>query len=379
MKETKPTRQTDEIAAAHPSVLNAESEFTMIVFSHLRWNFVYQRPQHILTGLSKMHKILFVEEPVHIPDNENVPAGIFKVSDRITVLQPNTTYTGNLGELLISYLGTNNAQIGWFYSAAFVPVLDHLHFSNVVYDCMDELSLFKGANPLLVEQEKKLLQNAGIVFTGGKSLYEAKKKMHSNVHCFPSSVDTNHFEKALQPIPVPVDMERFSGPVAGYYGVIDERIDLELIRETAQLNPDINFVFIGPLAKISDDDLPRAKNIFYLGMKSYESLPNYLKRFDVAIMPFALNDATKFISPTKTLEFMAAGKPIISTGITDVVRDYSSYIHIVKDAMEFSTALKEIVIHEIKNCDYTVPLNKTSWEATVQQMQELLNSKQNDK
>ncbi|RZJ24383.1 MAG: glycosyltransferase family 1 protein, partial [Flavobacterium sp.] len=246
---------------------------------------------------------------------------------------------------------------------------EDMKFDTVVYDCMDELSLFKGAPQALIDQEKYLLASADIVFTGGKSLYESKKQMHKNVYCFPSSVDEAHFAKAANGIAVPADIAGISSPIVGYFGVIDERIDLELIRETAQKLPRISFVMIGPLAKIDDADLPREHNIQYLGMKSYEELPGYLKAFSIAMMPFALNDATKFISPTKTLEYMAAGKPIISTKIKDVERDYSHCVSLVETPAEFCAAIVNILKQtpEIKS-DYKEILRNTSWDSTAERM-----------
>jgi glycosyltransferase involved in cell wall biosynthesis len=246
----------------------------------------------------------------------------------------------------------------------------------VIYDCMDELSLFKGADPQLIEQEKYLLSEADIVFTGGKSLYEAKKKVHSNVYCFPSSVEHAHFRKALNGIPVPEDVARLKGPIIGYYGVIDERIDLQLLDQVALACPDASFAMIGPLAKITSDELPQRKNIHYIGMRPYEQLPNYLKGFDIAMMPFAMNDSTKFISPTKTLEYMAAGKPIISTPVHDVVRDYKNHINIVHDADEFCNA-KEAIMLQVESKSYNHEkyndiLHSTSWDDTVKSMEKLI-------
>lgn len=239
---------------------------------------------------------------------------------------------------------------------------------------MDELTLFKNAPQSLIEQEKQLLSKSDIVFTGGKSLYSAKQEHHHNVHCFPSSVDRKHFEKAQNGINVPDEMNAFSGIVVGYYGVVDERIDYELLEKTAQLCPTVDFVLIGPFAKVNPDSLPSLSNIHFLGMRNYEQLPNYLKRFDIAMMPFAMNDATKFISPTKTLEYMAGGKSIISTPVYDVVRDYDKQIEIVENAEQFTAAINKLICqhkasHYLK---YQEILDRTSWDNTVSEMHNLM-------
>ncbi|UJH92031.1 glycosyltransferase [Antarcticibacterium sp. 1MA-6-2] len=355
-----------------------QQEYTMVVFCHLRWEFVYQRPQHLISRMAKDYKILFIEEPIGYNINEEGEYQLEIINENLHILKPRVKDIASIKPILEKLLKDSRPEVAWFYSAAFSPLLADFNFEKVVYDCMDELSLFKGAAPELMHQEKFLISEADVIFTGGKSLYESKEKHHNNVHCFPSSVEREHFEKARTNIPVPGDIENIKSPIVGYFGVIDERINLDLLHKTALLQPEISFVMIGPLAKIGEEDLPREENIHYLGMKSYKELPNYLKAFDIAMMPFALNDATKFISPTKTLEYMAAGKPIISTAIKDVQRDYSHCIPIVATAEEFAKQIKEI-LNDNKSSqttgEYNTILNNTSWDSTAAQMKQLLKTK----
>lgn len=352
---------------------NSRQQYDMIVFCHLRWQFVYQRPQHIISRLAKEMKILMVEEPIGFEPEEINTASVQKVSENLHILQPKVHRIEDIASILPKYVCNSDINLGWFYSPSFVPLLEVFTFNTVVYDCMDELSLFKGAPQHLIDQEKYLLANADIVFTGGKSLYESKSKLHYNVHCFPSSVDELHFAQARNGIAVPEDIAEIKWPIVGYFGVIDERIDLDLIRESARQLPDVSFVMIGPLAKIEELDLPRAQNIHYLGMKSYNELPGYLKAFDIAMMPFALNEATKFISPTKTLEYMAAGKPIISTKIKDVERDYSHCVRLIDDTETFCQGITQIKSEQSERTKhYTEILKNTSWDATVSKMQTLI-------
>lgn len=364
-------------AVQEPEVSESESNdhrYDLVVFCHLRWDFVYQRPQHIITRLSKTMKILLIEEPWHRPEKPG--NSLRSISNNLHVLQPNVNRIEDIASVLPAYIG-KDVQTGWFYSAAFIPLLDYFSFNTVVYDCMDELSLFKGASEKIVSQERALMDRADIIFTGGKSLYESKAKLHDNVFCFPSSVDRGHFSKALNGIALPQDIIAIKGPIVGYFGVIDERIDLEMLHATALLLPSVQFVMIGPLAKIGENDLPRALNIHYPGMKDYSELPGYLKAFSIAMMPFALNDATKYISPTKTLEYMAAGKPIISTAIHDVVRDYSEVVKIVDSAEAFAGAIDAILTsRSIYIEDYNDILEKTSWDATVEKMTAIIKQRQ---
>ncbi|MCH7408431.1 glycosyltransferase [Belliella sp. DSM 111904] len=353
-------------------VFSNQCDYDMVVFCHLRWDFVYQRPQHIISRFSHELKVLFVEEPV---DRIEKGSLVFEVNPNLHVFQPNISDLTKLPDLLSKFFRINNTAIAWFYSPSFVGVLSEFLFSLVVYDCMDELSLFKGASSELIFQEKLLLSRASIVFTGGKSLFEAKSILHPNVFCFPSSVDIAHFSKAKNGISIPSELSSIPSPVIGYFGVLDERLDFELIRKTAEILPKCSFVFIGPVVKIGMEELPRLTNIHYLGIKPYTQLPYYLKGFDIAMMPFALNESTRFISPTKTLEYMSAGKPIISTAIKDVVRDYSSIVKFISSADDFAFEVKRILADEAQkmNDHYEAILKRTSWDITVSSMKSIIN------
>lgn len=350
-----------------------EVSFDLIVFCHLRWSFVYQRPQHVITRLSRHYKILVIEEPILFDPGLENTFHKKRVAPNIDVWQPRVKRIKEIPALLERNMPNTRFPIGWFYSAAFIPVLETFQFDMLVYDCMDELSLFKGAAKEIIAQERALMKASHIVFTGGKSLYEAKKKYHPNTHCFKSSVDETHFSKACDILHFPDDIAHIKNPIVGYFGVIDERIDLNLLRETALKCPQVAFVMIGPVVKIEENDLPRLENIHYLGMKDYEDLPAYLAAFDIAMMPFALNDSTRYISPTKTLEYMAAKKPIISTKITDVVRDYSSCVNLVETSDDFCEAISNSKIDNKKMLqEYAEILKNTSWETTVEKMRDIM-------
>ncbi|PBJ10177.1 glycosyltransferase [Flavobacterium sp. ACN6] len=350
--------------------------YDMIVFCHLRWQFVYQRPQHIISRMAQTMKVLFIEEPLY-NDSLKSSENLIIVNEMLHVLQPNTKDIESITRIISNYVKNKNITVGWFYSPSFSPLLGSFDFDTIVYDCMDELSLFKQAPAHLIDQEKYLMANADIIFTGGKSLYESKKQFNATVHCFPSSVDEQHFAQALNGIALADDISDIQHPIVGYYGVIDERIDLELLHETAKRLPNVSFVMIGPLAKIDETDLPKETNIHYLGMKSYNELPHYLKAFDIAMMPFALNDATKYISPTKTLEYMAAGKPIISTKIIDVIRDYSICVSLIETAADFCEEINFLLNKTDRlsmELEYYKILKKTSWDSTVEKMNLIVKS-----
>jgi glycosyltransferase involved in cell wall biosynthesis len=267
----------------------------------------------------------------------------------------------------------------WYYTPLSGEFSDHLDADVVVYDCMDELAAFRGAPPSIMEQERKLLRRARVVFTGGYSLYEAKRHLHANVHPFPSSVDVTHFVKAREPLPQHDDQAQIPHPRIGHYAVLDERLDTGLVARIADARPEWQLILIGPVVKIDPQELPRRPNIHYLGMKSYEELPAYLSGWDAAFMPFALNESTRFISPTKTPEYLAAGKPVVSTPITDVVRTYGErgLVRIASTAEEVAAALEACLAEDQENRGTRLQsidrlLQTMSWDRTWAAMKELL-------
>jgi UDP-galactopyranose mutase len=266
----------------------------------------------------------------------------------------------------------------WYYTPMMLPFSRHLDASVVVYDCMDELSKFRFAPEKLLDLEQELIDRADLVFTGGASLYEAKKGRHNSVHCFPSSVDRAHFTKARRELEQPFDQAELKHPRLGFYGVIDERFDIDLLRAAADMRPDWSFVMVGPVVKIGEDELPRAANIHYLGGKTYEQLPAYLSGWDVALMPFAMNESTQFISPTKTPEYLAGGKPVVSTPVRDVVRSYGHLhgVHIAHDADGFVRGCEKALEQSRQGGDWLAEadllLSSTSWDTTQARMSGLI-------
>lgn len=370
------TTYSSEVNGVQSEDIAGKTVPDLVVFSHLRWEFVTQRPQHIISRFAQDRKVLFVEEPIASESPLQGSANVIRVNQNITVIQPRIEWTNMLEDLVpivTEYMSKKGIQspVLWFYSAAFQAIMDKIPHTLVVYDCMDELSAFKGASKSLIEQEKTLLQKADVVFTGGKSLYEAKRQLAENVYCYPSSVDREHFAKSLDEETVtPEDVNNIPHPIIGYYGVIDERVDLDLLAAVASLRPQVSFVMIGPVVKIEASDLPSPANIYYLGGKPYNDLPAYLKTFDIAMMPFALNASTKFISPTKTLEYIAGLKPIISTPIYDVVRDYNKVLSIVEDATGFVRAIDQYLtenedVKAVRKSQYEEILSAVSWDTTV--------------
>ncbi len=359
---------------------------TIIVFCHLRWDFVFQRPQQLMSRLAQQHKIVFVEEPVYHEGASFLKS--YVAAPNVTVVQPHTPVPAAgfhddqiplLQPLLAELAPPGENPIVWFYTPMALPLLQALHPSLVVYDCMDELSAFKNAPKQLLQRETALLSIADVVFTGGPSLYEAKKTRHANAHCFSSSVDVGHFAQALDRDTAHPEFAYIPRPRLGFYGVIDERFDASLIGALADAHPEWQLVMVGPIVKIDPASLPRRDNIHYLGQKSYDELPKFLAGWDVCLLPFALNDSTKFISPTKVLEYMAAELPVVSTPITDVVQPYGHIVAIAEGPAAFIRACEQALAMPAEQRARMVEqmravVKNTSWDTTVDQMNALMRS-----
>ncbi len=352
---------------------------TVLCFSHLRWRFVHQRPHHLLSRCARANRVFYIEEPYY--DAAAPELEVETVEEGVDVVVPHLprSLSGAAAERaqseLIDDLLTRarvRRPVVWFYTPMALAVASHIEARAIVYDCMDELSAFLGAPRELVERERKLLERADVVFTGGHSLYEHKRALHRNIHPFPSSVDVHHFHEARSLFADPPDQAGIGQPRIGFFGVIDERMDLELVASVAESEPAWSLVMIGPTAKIDPATLPRRDNIHWLGPKSYKELPAYLAGWQVAMLPFARNDSTRFISPTKTPEYLAAGKAVVSTSIRDVVRPYGEQglVWIADDPSDFAAAIREALEsdREARVAQADAFLADLSWDTTWEEM-----------
>jgi UDP-galactopyranose mutase len=367
------------------SVLPPGDTTDLVCFSHLRWDFVYQRPQHLLSRCAAKRRVFFVEEPIF--SNCSMRLEVREADSGVHVVVPHLP-EGLRSEIAIDAVMKDLTRqlfvehdikeyVFWYYTPLALSFTDHFKPIASVYDCMDELSAFKGAHSKLPVLEKQLFRQVDLVFTGGQSLYEAKRGQHPAVYAFPSSIDVAHFGKARTAVNDPEDQANIPHPRLGFFGVIDERFDVELLDEVAAKRPDWNFVIIGPIVKIHPDTLPKHSNIHYLGGKKYNELPDYLAGWDVALLLFARNESTRFISPTKTPEYLAAGKPVISTSIRDVVRPYGEMklVEITDTADEFIHAAEKLLSRRddsewLQKVDSF--LENISWDKTWAQMSELI-------
>jgi glycosyltransferase involved in cell wall biosynthesis len=373
------------------ALLGKDDSFGIIVFSHLRWNFVWQRPQQFLSRFAANHPVLFVEEPdFRLEDGANPILIIENAGENVTsvtvALPANLRGKPEVAQIMRHYTQEAIAQVNeggefdnpllWYYSPMEAAwSLGYFEGRGVVYDCMDELSQFRGAPPELIENEKRLIDAADVVFTGGYELWTKKSKQHPNCHFFGCGVEYDHFSKAQNDMtPIPEDVRELPRPIIGWFGVVDERVDYDLIKKAAELRPDWSFVLVGPVVKVDPASLPQAPNIHWLGGRDYKELPNYCRAYDVCMMCFALNEATEYINPTKALEYLATGKPVVSTPVRDVVRQYTDTVLIAKSPEDFVACVEralnspdpEMIRRGMERA------REAGWERTVEKMQELI-------
>ena len=374
------------LSTAGTALASIASDYALLCFSHLRWQFVFQRPQHLMSRFARQRRTIFWEEPEAALAGSEPALGVRTCAETgVVVVTPSLPEDMTeeqrepaLKDLLDGFLAAEKGPfIRWYYTPMMLPFSRQVESVCTIYDCMDELANFRFAPPRLLPLEQELLDSADLVFTGGFSLYEAKKSRHPAVHPFPSSVDRAHFAQARGELEEPVDQKLSSRPRFGFYGVVDERMDLELIARVADAHPDWSLIIVGPVVKIDTAELPVRANIHYLGGKKYEELPAYLGGWDVALMPFAINDSTKFISPTKTPEYLAGGRPVVSTPITDVIRHYGDLdgVFIAGSPEEFVAACEQALALSREGewlSQVDLKLANLSWDITFARMSGLI-------
>jgi UDP-galactopyranose mutase len=358
----------------------------LVIFSHLRWDFVYQRPQHLLSRIARNRQVYFIEEPVH--DSDDAPhLEITTPAPNISAIRPHTALPAlGFNDEQLPYLARLVARFAeeqelsdyvvWLYTPMALPLAQTLRPRAVVFDVMDELSAFAGAPQQMKDREAATLAWADVVFTGGVSLYRAKLGRHDNLHCYPSSVDAAHFAQSRD-MKEALDQAHLPHPRLGFYGVIDERMDLDLLDSLAAAHPDWQIIMVGPVVKIDQATLPERPNLHFLGKRQYDELPSYLAGWDVCLLPFALNESTRFISPTKTLEYMAAELPIVSTPITDVAEAYGHIVYIGTTPGEFIKACERALTapaeeRQRRTSRMREVLAHTSWHNTATAMEQLI-------
>jgi glycosyltransferase involved in cell wall biosynthesis len=351
----------------------------LVVLSHLRWNWVWQRPQHLISRLGRERRTIFVEEPIVA----EVAGPTIRVEgddafSRVWLEVPASgegqveyaAYEGRHYTGAIQALLADRPRDVWLYTPTALAIAESLEPRLLIYDVMDDLASFADATPEMELMTRRAMALADIVFAGGRSLHRAATAARPGrqTHLFASGVEIDHYRRSRS---LRRPHER---PVAGYVGVIDERLDLELIATLADSLPGWDICLVGPSAKIDPATIPKRANILELGQQPYERLPEIMASFDVALMPFAINDATRSISPTKTLEYLAAGLPVVSSRVPDVVSDWSAVVHLADDGESFADGCREVVSHSMSERDKILAplLKRYEWDDIASQMRALI-------
>jgi glycosyltransferase involved in cell wall biosynthesis len=367
------------------------NNYPIIVHCHLCWDWVWQRPQQFISRISRRHPVLFVEtlgpDPTLVApyvrlhyhaDHPNVT--------RVRLQFPmwrwgDEAYVDNTRRELVKdtlrgpLAGQFKNPVQWFYDPMTVRAFaGQMGEIGTVYDCMDEYSKFSEAHPEVSKRELELLARADVVFAGGRKLWESKRRHNDNCHFYGCGVDSAHFGRALDArTTVPHDLKRVKKKAAlGFFGVVDERMDYELVTKLADADPQWSIVMVGPVLKVKEQGLPERPNLHWLGSRDYSQLPSYCKGFDVCLMPFALNQATEYINPTKALEYMAAGRPVVSTKVPDVVSNFGNIAKIGSSHEEFISLCRQ-AINEPDQGAIERGLERaadSTWDRIVEQMED---------
>jgi UDP-galactopyranose mutase len=357
----------------------------LVCLGHVRWQSVFERPQHLMTRYARNRRVFFVEEPIF--DDTPETRITVEVHDGVHVVVPHLPRALGATESIAAQRAALEQLLArerisryvlWYCTPLALRFSSHLVPVSVAYDCIDELSASRGASTQLPALERELMRWADVVFTDGQALYEARKGQHPNIHAVPSSVDVAHFAVARRHGPDPPDQKPIPGPRLGFFGVLDERLDIPLLQGLADARPDWQLVMIGPVVTIDKRDLPRRPNIHYLGPKAYSELPRYIGGWDVALLLYARNEATRFLNPTSTPAYLAAGRAVVSTPIRDVISPYGErgLLYVADTVTDMvracNAALREPV--EFRRTRADAFLGDVSWDRTWSRTASLLDA-----
>lgn len=304
---------------------------------------------------------------------ENRLRWLKKINQKILLVQIKFFIKGN----------SHRPYILWLFSPKDFYLIKYLSEKLLYFHITDDYASFPnkaglGSRSQVIYQENRILEKANRVFVTSKYLADAKSRWLSKLTVIPNVADSKHFEKAKIPdLPIPADIVCIKKPVVGFIGAIDNyKVDFDLIRYCAQKNPKISFVLIGPVGKADNttrDSLPQEDNIHYLGEKTYEQLPNYIKAFNVCLIPYRITNYTKACFPLKLFEYLAAGKPVVSTNLPAVI-NYPGVVLIGKDPQYFNRliikALQEASQEMIKARQRIAKIN--SWDQRIEEIKSII-------
>jgi hypothetical protein len=332
----------------------------LMVFSHMAWNPGQGRTPQLMAALAGRWQILFVEAPRHAAgaarlESRAIRAGLTVLT--LTTPAPAAGFHDDAQAFGVTLLREELAgrrlkiDIAWLDTPMAWPLAQALGIACLAYDCLEgpPASLqFDAA--LLHQRESALMRTAALMVAAGPSLFNAHRHRHANLHCVCSAVHAEHFSPASLELTSArarrghVLQSSLARPRLGYFGSIDERLDLDLLAALADRQPGWAFVMVGSVAGIAAERLPQRRNIHWLGEQDDALLPYLLAGWDLALMPYVVSEATRFLMPSQTLEYMAGYQPIVSTPVRDVQALYAPAVTIAAPQAEaFSSACEEVL------------------------------------
>ncbi|MEP7218537.1 MAG: glycosyltransferase [Bacteroidota bacterium] len=382
--------QAEESDATSGSNAGITGQPDIICFSKLRWDFVFQRPHHLLSRCAAEHRVFFVEDPVLDADDygrleiNRREHGVWVVVPHLPADLDNHERLAHCSDLLSDLIRDRNISeyILWYCSANALAVTRHLEPISIIYDCdgMYDCDGPERGTPAH-EDEAELSARADLIFTVDNATYERKRNERSNVFAFPNDIDRMHFAEGRNYQDDPLDQLHIPHPRLGFFGMIDNRLDFALIESIADARPDWNLVLVGPIGAMDPATaLPSRSNIHYLGARPYHDIPAYLSGWDVAMLPLKVGE-TVHISPTNIPECLAAGVPVVATSFRDAVHPYgaSGLIANADTLAEFIIAAAESGMDEAIDAECWFEkvdrfLAGIAWENTWTRMKLLIDS-----
>jgi len=380
------------------------------IFSTVSWDFLWQRQHHVASELAKKgHSVVYFDDPVYVSSSiflKRIIAGnklfeVKKITDNISVVVLYLPeFRGRLSGYKNSFLRSNFKacmkklsfvpDVSIFYSLDFVALIKTLETmrSKIAYDCVDDALSFvsseikrhlrpESAYSQYLNAEVLLIKSSSVCFATANLLYEKILKHNPKCVYLPNAMDFDHFNSAAKGIVTLDELSTLRHPVIGFIGALYNWIDVDLICRIAEVHPEYSVLLVGPVAAESNQ-LEKYSNIVTVGAKPYGILPSYLSNIDVCIIPFKLNDITLASNPIKMYEYLAAGKPVVSTALPEVVKVASDLVYVGKDEVDFIKKIEMATLELEHNngSSVTARMNfarKNSWESRVEVMEKFLN------
>jgi hypothetical protein len=362
----------------------------LVVFASGRWRFDWQRTQQLMTRLARHYRVFHVEEPV--ATHQDAYLECTEVAQGVEVLVAHTPCDSAgfhedqfpvMARLLAGFMRERGiaSPLAWTDTPAALPLLELLRPRGLVYDCHEGMA--PDADDALPRLEARLLELADVVVAGGPSLYQSLRGRHANVHCIANAVDGAHFapprpaDKSIEAVSARAIHAAIPNPRLGFFGVIDERVDLALLARVADLRPDWQFIMAGPLRGVAPESLPRRGNLLWLGAQTYAILPHLQAHWDVCLLPLRCDTTARHATPIEALEYLAGQKSVVSTPVPDIEHLHGHIVRLADGAHAFVQACRAAMcergpLRRQRRLDALIAVHSCSWERAAERVHGLM-------